>query len=89
MVMPRLALKSMSGLHWVEHQCPGVPWVAKTDDDTVIDMVRLEGLLGQGEKEGRLKEVGKEAGSVGIACHLKTGDPVVRPGSGMPSKWVH
>jgi len=65
-----LAYKSMSAFHWSQHFCHQVPWIAKTDDDTVNDMWQLQHTLQDMERhDGDRDEIG---------CLHKT-DFVIRP----------
>lgn len=35
----------MAALLWSQQACPAVPWIVKTDDDTVNNLSRLAALL--------------------------------------------
>eukprot|EP00090_Calanus_glacialis_P020735 TRINITY_DN31994_c0_g1_i1.p1 TRINITY_DN31994_c0_g1~~TRINITY_DN31994_c0_g1_i1.p1 ORF type:complete len:369 (-),score=57.10 TRINITY_DN31994_c0_g1_i1:168-1181(-) len=72
----KLAYKSMSALLWSQQYCKNVPWIVKTDDDTINNIWKLDSVL----KEMELKNETNL-----IACHHKT-DNVIRPGG--IEKWA-
>ena len=73
----KLAFKSMNAFHWSKHFCPKVPWIVKTDDDTVNSIRSLQEVVQAMERDNLTNT---------IACAAKT-DPVHRPGSSALVKW--
>jgi len=72
-----LGFKSLSWLHWTNRKCSQIPWIVKTDDDMVNNILKMGALVKAVEHQRNV-----------ITCSTKT-EKVIREKTGTRiDKWV-
>ncbi|XP_023322211.1 beta-1,3-galactosyltransferase 2 [Eurytemora carolleeae] len=72
-----LGLKSLSWIHWTKQKCSKVPWIVKTDDDMVNNIIKMGDLVNAVKHQKNT-----------ITCSTKT-EKVLREKTGTRiDKWV-